>query len=438
VGLALAVAAGCGDDKLKACTVGDASSCSGGKVCEAYTDGSGAHAACFAPTLLSGKVTDSTSHAPIAGARVVALDGDSHAATGTVSTTDAMGNYSVRVIAVRMASVSKSFTLRVSASRYLDFPSGIRVALPITVSYGAPTAAATVTGPEDVALSPIAQPPAGAIAGTVTGAHASGVLVVAASTGQALSAVTDASGSYVIFNVPDGNYAVSGYFVGANYQAASGVVVAGALKSGVDLAQTGSATGVLTGSLSYVAGAPTAQMTAVVLRLISTHEVPPGLEVPAGNSTPYSLEGVPDGSYEVLAAFPNDGLVKDPDPGQGGTATPTVTFNGGGTQDVGSFKITDPVAITGPDADQSVTGTPNFGWTAYPSTDHYRVDVFDSEGNLIWSQDNITGTSLAYGGSTQLVSGDFYQWRITAFHVSNQAPRPISESEDLRGVWQQE
>ena len=85
-----------------------------------------------------------------------------------------------------------------------------------------------------------------------------------------------------------------------------------------------------------------------------------------------------------------------------------------------------------------LSGTPTFTWTAYPQTDHYRIDVYDAQGTPIWSQDNIPrSTSLGYGGPALQVGG-YYQWRITSFAVSQgTATRPIARSEDLRGVWQQ-
>lgn len=201
-----------------------------------------------------------------------------------------------------------------------------------------PTGAATIAGPQDVAVVPIASPPTGSIAGTVSGPQVAGVMVVAESANGAYSTVSDASGNYVLFNVANGAYTVRGYFVGVNFGAVPSVLVAGVALSGVNLSSTGPASGVLTGVLNYVAGADTAMTTSVVPRLRSTREVPPGLVTPASNGTPYRLDKVPDGSYDVLAAFPTDTLVKDPDPVQAGTGTPTATFASGNTVDVGSFK----------------------------------------------------------------------------------------------------
>ena len=150
---------GCGGDDQRECTVGD--SCDNGGYCESYVDSDGTHNACFAPTLLTGKVTDATTGAAVAGARVVAIDGDSHAAVGPVSVTGLTGNYAVRVSAPRMSGGEKQFTLRVGAAGYQEFPGGIRIALPITVSFTDPKAAATVDGPQDVQLMPLAAAPAG-------------------------------------------------------------------------------------------------------------------------------------------------------------------------------------------------------------------------------------------------------------------------------------
>jgi hypothetical protein len=437
----VALVAACGGSSNKECSLDNPATCASGQVCESFTDGTGTHNACFAPTLLQGTITNAITSAAIPGARVVAIDADSHSAASPVSITDALGHYSVRVLAPRVAGGSKQYTLRVSAAGFSEFPSGIRVALPIKVTFADPKGTATFLGPQNVALSPLAAPPAGSIAGRVTGTQAAGVLVVAEpATGPALSAVSDFAGSYVIFNVPDATYTVRGYFVGQSYTPAGNVVVAGAAVTGVNLVGAGAATGTLHGTLNYVAGAPTATPTTVVLRLKSTGEVPPGLQAPASNATPYQIQGVPDGTYQVLAAFPNDGLVKDPDPGISGTITPTVTFTAGvlsGDCTDCSFKVTDPVAIGGPDAEALVAGNPTFTWSAYPSAGSYRIDVFDSQGNPIANIPNIAAgtTSQTYPGTPALVAGAYYQWRITAFHQQG-TDRPISMSEDLRGVWQ--
>jgi hypothetical protein len=438
----LGMTAGCGNKST--CNNGD--KCDNGQFCEEYTDSSGStQTACFAPTTLKGKITNAQTGAAVQGARVVPIDADSHAAAGPVGISDASGNYEVRIIAPRQSGVTKQFSLRVSAAGYQEFPSGIRIALPIEVTFSDPKGTATIMGPQDVALIPLAQPVNGSIAGKVSGSVVGGVLVVACEMsacgtvgGAAWSTVTDGSGDYVIFNVPDGTYDVHGYFLGHNYTPATGVMVAGAKKDGVNLSEAGAATGVLLGTLDYVAGANTSLPTYVVLRLPTTKEVPPGLQVKATNSMQYMLPGVPDGTYQVVAAYPNDMLVKDPDPGQAGTTTPLVTF-AGAPVDVGTFKITDPVNIIAPDANMMVAGNPTFTWTAYPQTYQYKVEVFDSQGTPIWQPANVDNsiTSMVYAGPVALQAGFYYQWKITSFAqpTATNPIKPISQSEDLRGVW---
>ena len=107
--------AACGSDNTQ-CNPNDNSTCDNGQVCETYTDASGMHNACVAPTLLKGRVTNAQTGNGVGGARVIAIDGDTHAATGAVALTDPLGNYSIRVIAPRMSGATKDFTLRVSAA----------------------------------------------------------------------------------------------------------------------------------------------------------------------------------------------------------------------------------------------------------------------------------------------------------------------------------
>src|SRR5690349_18679054 len=107
LGAVLMIFLGCGGSSNKECKLDDPTTCSGGQVCEAYTLSGATHNACFAPTLLKGKITSIANNAAIAGARVVAIDGDSHAAAGAVSVSDMSGDYSVRVVAPRTAGAQK-------------------------------------------------------------------------------------------------------------------------------------------------------------------------------------------------------------------------------------------------------------------------------------------------------------------------------------------
>jgi hypothetical protein len=172
-------------------------------------------------------------------------------------------------------------------------------------------------------------------------------------------------------------------------------------------------------------------------------EAVPGLRAPDPGTAPnitgaWSISGVPNGKYAVLAAFENDGNVRDPDPGIAGTQVAHITVTGGSANASPQFKVTGAVSMVGPgagDTPEQVTGTPTFTWSAYPATNHYVVDVFNAQGVNIWQAPSVTGSgtvSTVYAGPA-LTPGAFYQWRATAIDVHS---NPISYTEDLRGVWQ--
>jgi hypothetical protein len=220
----------------------------------------------------------------------------------------------------------------------------------------------------------------------------------------------------------------------------------------VQLRKSGSGTATLNGSVSLVAGAP--GPTSVVLVIESTFnatlirgEVPPGLRAPNPGIAPnvtgaWSIDGVPDGKYVVLAAFENDGDVLDPDPNIAGTQIQHIAVSGGavvgGVQP--SFKVTGAVQMVSPgagDAMDAVAGAPVLTWQPYPSAHTYDVVLFDALGNQVWSKSSLTAVtgsnnSVTYDGASPLTSGKIYQWRTTA---RGNAGNPISLTEQLRGIF---
>jgi hypothetical protein len=239
---------------------------------------------------------------------------------------------------------------------------------------------------------------------------------------------------------------VQAYTKGFNFTAAM-VDVSTVDVTGVMIAQAGTADTQVPGKVQLVAGADNTG-TSVVLAVESTFvpalgrgEVPPGLRTPDFGIAPdvtgdFTLHGVPDGRYVLLAAFENDNNVRDPDPNISGTQIPHVVVSNGTVTPSGiSIKVTGAILMDGPGADGTVmpvSSTVTFGWHAYPSAANYTVQVFNSTGTKIWEQLSVTGTTLPYGGPA-LTSGQVYQWRATAF--GNQA-NPISTTEELRGLFQ--
>jgi hypothetical protein len=191
-----------------------------------------------------------------------------------------------------------------------------------------------------------------------------------------------------------------------------------------------------------IVNAPGGSQTSVVLVVDDTFnaalergDVPKGLRA-GGVTGAFSVKGVPDGRYAVLAAFENDGLVRDPDPNIAGTQIPHVTVAGGNV-DAGNFKVTGALDVIAPGANapEPVSGNPTFSWKDDSSETGYTLVVFDSFGNKIWENNMIPSSkgsnpSVPYMGPA-LMKGNFYQFRATSLKMGS----PISRTEDLKGVF---
>ena len=189
-------------------------------------------------------------------------------------------------------------------------------------------------------------------------------------------------------------------------------------------------------------------MTSVIMAVASTFdpasgkgEVPPGLRAPdvgtAPNITgPWTITGVPAGTYVVLAAFENDGGVREVS-GNGGTDLVTTTVPAGANLAAGDFKVTEAVDIVTPGASavQVVTAaTPPLSWAKDPQAANYQVRVIDALGNVVMDTTVPSSTdpeSTTYSG-TALVPEMFYQLRI--FSIGNTG-NIRAASEDLKGVF---
>jgi hypothetical protein len=92
---------------------------------------------CGAPIEIRGQVVDASTLAAIEGALVNGLD-RTGAPLGEIATSDAAGNYVLLVSAPRnedgTISAEAQYTLQGFAADYAPFPSGIRVALPISAT----------------------------------------------------------------------------------------------------------------------------------------------------------------------------------------------------------------------------------------------------------------------------------------------------------------
>jgi len=204
----------------------------------------------------------------------------------------------------------------------------------------------------------------------------------------------------------------------------------------------GKATSVVSGKVEIVnpgGGSDTSIILVVndtFVESTASGEAPPGLRV-GGVSGTWSIPGVPDGEYVVLAAFENDLLVRDPDTAIGGTSLVRVTVSGANVAVAESFKITGSLDAPSPDREEVVSGTPSFVWNDDSGEDHYTIVVFDAFGKQMWEKLDVPGVSgdktvkVDYGGPS-LTPGVLYQFRATSIKNGG---TPISRTEDLRGVF---
>lgn len=446
--------------------VADGPHCLEGLACDPVAGATDTYV-CGSPVRIHGTVIDLVSEAPIEGALVNGLD-RTGSSLGAIAVTDAEGHYELLVSAPREAdgelSAEAKYTLQGFAVDYQPFPAGIRVALPVDPSvavYDEELAAHVIESPlTTIGLIALPEERRGGvtISGTLGGVSPGGALVVAegvSEPGEAPYGVSDFEGKYTIFNVPEGAVTVRAYHRSLELEPAA-VTVADAALTEVDLAAVAEGEemlGRVSGSVSIV-NAPGGSVTSVVLVPTSVFNVnlqrgpvPFGLRAPDPGLVPdvsgsFAIAGVPAGTYKVLAAFENDGLVRDPDVTIGGTSLQEVTVAAGeGVTVPEGFKITEALEVVGPGKEEPerVGATPTFEFADDSSEDYYIVRVFDVFGELVWENPMVPGVSgsatvqVPYEGDA-LSSGMYYQFRAISMRDKG-GGTAISQTEDLRGVF---
>lgn len=447
------VAAACGGDEV--CDPIAQSGCEGDQVCEVVQDG---EPDCFDPVLLRGDVFDLGDDSAIEGAHVIALDAN-RSPVSQVAVSGVDGTYELTIPAVRLADGTPAsiptVVLRADAAGYQTFPSGVRQPLPIDNSNPVLEDDRYVVESSLTSIGLLELPDQSAV-GRISGTieipdDRVGVLVVAETGDIGYSAVADRDGAYTIFNLPDGDFDVLAYARGVNYDPASASIAGDELED-IDLEINDQEATRLDGKVDMV-NPGDGDATSVILVVESTFdpalgrgEAVPGLRAPDPGlaldvTGDFAIEGVPSGSYVVLAAFEDDFLVRDPDTCIGGTDF-VVQEVAGETSLVmdESFKITGALNIFGPGADgaEEVTGDVVFTWEDDSSEDEYHLVVVDSFGELVW-ETTVPGESgddpaVAYEGPA-LEAGMFYQFRVTSLRTSTGGACEISATEDLKGVF---
>lgn len=436
--------------------------CEDGLRCEQVVDAE--TFVCGAPVRIHGQVVDATTLAPLAGALVNGLD-RTGAPLGEIAVSDAAGHYELEVSAPRDAAgeiaEGAQYTLQGFAADYQPFPSGIRVALPISAkeaSYDEALGAHVIDNPSTtvglIAL-PADQRGGVTVSGKVLGVEPGGTFVVAEGPDPAPYGVADSTGAYTLFNVKPGGVTLHGYRRGLEVTPRALTVAAAAL-TGIDLdvvAEGDDMLAAVSGSVNIV-NAPGGSKTSVVLVPVSVFNnnllrgpIPFGLRAPdpgldVGIDNAFTIPGVPAGTYKVLAAFENDALVRDPDLTIGGTSLQEITVEAGRDAVLDeSFKVTEALAVVGPgkDVPEVVEGTPTFVFADDSSEDYYIVRVFDVFGALVWENLKVPKVSgsetveVPYQGPA-LTPGGYYQFRAISAREKG-GGSAISATEDLRGVF---
>ena len=402
-------------------------------------------------------VVDAESSEAIADAHIVIQNGD----TGTaldVLTSDADGLATIEIDATDVAQV----LLRISAQGYISSPPDPHTA-PVPHALTADeTTAVTV---ELAALTDATN--LGTLSGTIfdtdgtTGVD--GALVISTTGTTNRSVATQPDGSYTLFNVPAGDATVSAWKAGKSFDELSAVtVVASETTADTDITASGDATGTVSGNISFLASS-NAIVDITLLHPVSG-DVIPGLRTFNETNNEFTLEGVPDGTYNATATFENDGYVLDPD-SLVKHGIPTVTVTSGSTETL-DFDVTGAVAMRAPlDNPVLPINAAVFEWVPYSSASDYVVEVSDVSGNIIWGGFNAdktkaftvlasdtqtdADTSAAYHSATfnsdgnataELLEGRTYRVRVYAskdVNINQDALeyKLISASEGLIGVF---
>jgi 5-hydroxyisourate hydrolase-like protein (transthyretin family) len=401
-------------------------------------------------------IVDGTTAAPqegIADARVILLDAESAPVKTYDTNADGVVNQS--------GLLTGDYQLKISAQGYNSSPAPRVPPLPVKINLAQTTMVTIELFPIDPLLV------VGAISGKVSsgGNTVSGALIIAKVAGDSYTTISATDGSYILNNVAEGSADITAYFKGLNFPVLSAVAVTfDTTTTGQDLVASAAANGTISGNVQFVAGG-TAQTTDITLIDRETREIIPGMRVYTNANDHYTMSGLPDGTFEIIASMLNDGNVIDPDESvtQGDPLVDVVS--GVVTPTTRDFKVTGAVELDTPSTPVNnevpvLTATPAFTWhsaSSYSSANNFAIEVVNESGATVWGgfggSDPVAGipTEIVPGGTytidyagPALQSGRYYQLRIYAMKdvtVSADYPQGyklISVTENLDGVFKVE
>jgi len=385
---------------------------------------------------------------PIAAAHILVIDTSTGNPVDTLTSNSsgtAGGSY-----------ILDSVQLKVNAQGYTSSPvSGVQP-LPVTLTPGQTSNVTITLYPLDPALA------LGAVTGTVfnqANTPVVGALVVADNGTDAIATNSDSNGNYILYNVPAGQVDITAWKSGYNFPTLAAITITdGQITADQNIIATGTASGSVSGHVSFTS--ISGNIIDITMLEPGTREVLPGLRAYTDGSGNYTINNVPNGTFEMIASLENDGYVLDPDTSvtQG---VPVVTVNNNAiTKD---FKVTGGIELDTPATPVNyvvpvLSATPTFAWhqaSSYSNVDYYIVEVVDESGATVWGgidpatmtgpvmiakQDPIT-IDYNFDGSASLPTleaGRFYQLRIYARKPDSTTPsgyKLISATETLDGVF---
>jgi hypothetical protein len=373
------------------------------------------------PTELDVEVLDARTLVPIAGAMVI-VRGESPVAT------DPEGR-----AVLELAPGLRGF--RVQAAGYLSAP-GPREGLEAIVAPQERTQRRILLEPRLPATEP------GHLEGLVThdGAAVEGALVVATSI-RAFAAYTDVTGRFRMLGLDPNLYAVQAFIAGhGSTRRANIEVSAGATTRNVDLALTAIAGGEAGGSLL---GETTT--TSVAIAHPATRELIPGLVTRATTGEAWTIAGIPEGTFEVVAGLEPDGATLDPQAIlEAGPPMITIEDQASRAIDLRFVRAIRPIF---PAEGEEVDAPPTFEWPPVEGASRYVVELRNASGQVIWGGFDAHGnpiapilapaTSVAYDGPTALDPGARHVWRVFAARdvTTGQLFELIAASEELDGTF---
>ena len=404
---------------------------------------------------ITGRVFSLVDNSAIRGAIVCAVS----KADGTVSdmaVTGDNGSYTVEVTAEREGRhkpINAAWGLNASAGQFMAVPSIIRPSIAVTIADFIPednnyTYSDSLT---DIGLAAIKETgELFTVSGRLNGGDAGALVVLeGCSEPPCPYGYTAKRGDFTIFNIPPKTYSAAAYKIGTSYETLS-TDISSDTQNVILKKKTGQVTGTVSGSVNIVNPGQGDGTSIVLVPESLFHEtlkkgiLVPGLRAPE-NGTPdikgaYTITGVPEGSYVVLAAFENDYLVRDPDPNIAGTQIVHVTMPDAGSYEksIAAFKITGSLDIVSPGAGDVPEALSNLAEVVFAddsSEDQYMLVLYSMYGDTIWDK-TILGESgggnvtVPYDGPS-LENGVYYQWNVTSLRKGG----PISTSEDLKGIF---